>query len=105
MYFKIILEHFNEITSLGVRFICRAMSLHPQSIPSIPRQKYVKISILREISASKVSNVYRNNMDHMYPHQKIRLWVRLTFDQASGHADLCSDVPPKDIWWPSVIPH
>ena len=37
------------------------------------------------------------------PNTKIRLWVRLTFGQASGHADLWSDVPPKtsgdQVWY------
>ena len=30
--------------------------------------------------------------------------MRLTSGQASGHADIWSDVP-QDIWWPSVIPY
>ena len=48
---------------------------------AFPDKKYVKISIFREISASKVSNVYRNNRDYMYPPPK---------DQALGQVDMWS---------------
>ena len=75
---NIFFKHFNEIPSLGVGFICHAISLHPQSIPSIPRQKRVKKSMFREISASKVSTVYINR-DYMYPPPK---------DQALGLVDM-----------------
>ena len=29
----------------------------------------------------------------------------LTFDQASGHADMWLEEPPKDIYWPGLIPY
>ena len=92
--------------SPGVGLICNAMSLHLQSMPSIPRQKICKkITIWREISASKVSNMYRNNRHHMYPSTQrsglgsgwhlVRLLVIMTFSQ----------MYPQNIWWPSVIPY
>ena len=59
----------------------------------------------RHLMAKCVTTLVRQTSCHMYPHPKIMIWVRLTFGQASGHADLWSDVSPKDIWWPSVILH
>ena len=69
-------------------------------------EKYVKqITVWGEISAHKVSSVFRNNRHNMYPSIQrsgfgsgwhlVRLLVMLTFGQ----------MYPQDIWWPSVIPY
>ena len=31
----------------------------------------------------------------MYPHPKIRLWIMLTFDKVSGHANMWLDEPSQ----------
>ena len=47
----------------------------------------------RHVVAKRVTTLLRLTSGHMYPHPKCRFWVMLTFSQASGHADLWSDVP------------
>ena len=49
----------------------------------------------RHLVAKCVTTLFRLTSGHMYSHPKIRLWVRLTFGQAFGHADLWPNVSLK----------
>ena len=45
---KYVLEHFNEMPSVGLGLTCHAMSLHLQAMPRTPRQKkYVKYNNMK----------------------------------------------------------